>query len=292
MKILLAVDASEFSDEAVRQVAARIWPPGTVICVYSVIDLARFGEVAVEAGLFTSGLTEDAEALVKRTGARLAEQGLHTVTEVGLGPCASTIVDYARSWEADFIFVGSHGRRGITRFLLGGVSRAVLHKAPCSVVVAKTDPRGTREARKGIRILLATDGSECSLAAARSIATRPWPERTEVKILAVADTPGLEAEPWYVNAGVMEDLRAATTRRAGEAVASAEEVLAKSGLRPTGSVLTGEPRTAILEMADRWGADLIVAGSHGRRGLNRLLLGSVSEGLVVHAKCTVEVIRG
>src|SRR4029079_2845142 len=64
-----------------------------------------------------------------------------------------------------------------------------------------------------------------------------------------------------------------------------------SRLRITDNIIAGHPVQEILDRADRWGADLIVVGSHGYRGLRRLLLGSVSQAVASHAKCSVEIVR-
>ena len=69
-------------------------------------------------------------------------------------------------------------------------------------------------------------------------------------------------------------------------------MLRKAGFQSTGLVRTGDARHEIIDYAAAWPADLIVIGSHGRRGLDRFLLGSVSEGVVRHAPCSVEVVRG
>jgi len=62
-------------------------------------------------------------------------------------------------------------------------------------------------------------------------------------------------------------------------------------MKAEGAVLKGSQRDRIVEESKAWGADLIVVGSHGRRGLTRYLLGSVSEAVAMHAHCSVEVIR-
>jgi nucleotide-binding universal stress UspA family protein len=82
-------------------------------------------------------------------------------------------------------------------------------------------------------------------------------------------------------------------KRAQDAVAAAEQIVADAGLPETGTVLvpSAAAREIIFQEAAEWGADLIVAGSHGRRGANRFLLGSVSEAVAFHAKCSVEIIR-
>jgi nucleotide-binding universal stress UspA family protein len=74
-------------------------------------------------------------------------------------------------------------------------------------------------------------------------------------------------------------------------VREAKEILADAGLTLTGAVVSGYPKAAIVDEAKVWGADLIVVGAHGRRGLELLLMGSVSEAVAMHAHCSVEVIR-
>jgi nucleotide-binding universal stress UspA family protein len=164
------------------------------------------------------------------------------------------------------------------------------------VEIVRPKTPGTTGARaRGI--LLATDGSDCSVQAARSIAERPWPAGTEVRVLNVVELtlPTTRAlfEPPFVDAALMESLREEAMTKSQAAVDSAKETLSAAGLEVSDSIsvlLTG-PKTLILEEAQAWGADLIVLGSHGRRGVDRFLLGSVSEGVALHAPCSVEVIR-
>ena len=75
-------------------------------------------------------------------------------------------------------------------------------------------------------------------------------------------------------------------------VETVERVLVSAGLTATVAALSGNPKEVILEEAKKWNADLIVVGSHGRRGIKRLLLGSVSEAVAMKAPCSVVVVRG
>jgi len=75
------------------------------------------------------------------------------------------------------------------------------------------------------------------------------------------------------------------------AVYQAMQAVSSAGLKTTGEVLSGYPKAKIVDEAKKWGADLVVVGSHGRRGVERILLGSVSEAVALHADCSVEVIR-
>jgi nucleotide-binding universal stress UspA family protein len=100
-------------------------------------------------------------------------------------------------------------------------------------------------------------------------------------------------EPPYVDNEQLEAQRAEAMQRAQGAVASAVQILSKTfpKVSESISVLLSGPKAVITEQADQTGADLIVVGSHGHRGVERFLLGSVSEAVALHAHCSVEVIR-
>ena len=144
---------------------------------------------------------------------------------------------------------------------------------------------------------VATDGSECSDRAARSIAERPWPEGTEVRVLSAVELilPAVRAilEPPFPDTAFIESARGDAMKRSQEAIARAMQILSVPGLNVSESisVLLDKPKTIILDEAAQWGADLIVLGSHGRHGVDRFLLGSVSEAVAMQAGCCVEVIR-
>ena len=292
MKILIAVDSSPFSKEALRQVAARIWPAGTAACVFSVVDIGLLGGL-MDSGPLLNSMTEAAEQLVKSDAELLADSGLSITTAVTVGHPSSSIVEYARQWQSDFVYLGSHGRRGLTRFLLGSVSKAVVHGAGCSVGIIRAPATAGAKpvARQGLQVLLATDGSDCSLAAAHSIAARQWPPDSAFRVISVADIVEAGIEPWYTDVGLLEELQRLNRQHAQQAIDSAQEVLTASGLAASKDAFTGLPKAAILDDAQQWNCDLIVVGSHGRRGVDRVLLGSVSESVAVHAHCSVEVIR-
>jgi nucleotide-binding universal stress UspA family protein len=146
-----------------------------------------------------------------------------------------------------------------------------------------------------MKILLAVDGSPCSDAAVEEVARRPWPAGSTIKVLAAYELPAPPTpEGWALPLDYFKDLDAALQKEARTTVDRAIQTL-KSKLDKSisldGVLLPGPPRTLILDEAESWRADLIVLGSHGYRVWERLLLGSVSQAVVSHAKCTVEVVR-
>jgi nucleotide-binding universal stress UspA family protein len=285
MKILLAMDTSAASQTALDEVLARPWPAGSSFEVLSVVEPSHLwttSETAEQA-------PQRAKEVVDLAVEQLRANSLVATGEVSEGDPKTVILDRAQNSAADFIVVGSHGSSAITRFLLGNVASTVLRYAQCSVEIV----RGVRASK----LLLATDGSESSNVAARSIAERPWPVGTEVRVMNVVELtlPPARAllEPPFVDSALMESLREEAMKKSQDAVASARQILSGAGVETSESIsvlLTG-PKTIILDEATEWGAGLIVVGSHGRQGVDRFLLGSVSEAVALHASCSVEVIR-
>jgi nucleotide-binding universal stress UspA family protein len=140
-----------------------------------------------------------------------------------------------------------------------------------------------------MRILLAIDDSRFSVAAANSLVRQFRPENTEVRVLHVVE-PIAISEPPQMSRGYSPELEDQLPE-ARELVDRVSITLSSAGFRVTASVAKGDARSIILEDAKEWHADLIVLGSHGRKGLERFFLGSVSEAVARHAHCSVEIVR-
>lgn len=143
-----------------------------------------------------------------------------------------------------------------------------------------------------MKILIAIDGSDFSQAALQSVMARPWPPDTEVKILNVVEPPSLLMgremggyDPEF------EVVWKALREQARHLVEKAVEKLRAAKFNVSSELVEGDPKSQIIDIAHEWHADMIVLGSHGRTGINRFLMGSVSQGVVRHAHCSVEIIR-
>jgi nucleotide-binding universal stress UspA family protein len=147
-----------------------------------------------------------------------------------------------------------------------------------------------------MKLLLALDDSTCSEAAIADVIEHFRPDRTEVRVvnvvewprdlpssLAFAEGPSAAASVLRAKAGRARDGRAL--------LESAVERLRRAHFEASAQLVEGDPQRAIVAMTAAWEADAIVIGSHGRHGLDRLLLGSVSDGVVRHAPCSVYVVR-
>ena len=143
-----------------------------------------------------------------------------------------------------------------------------------------------------MKILLAIDGSSFSQAAVASIIARPCPGGTEIKLVNVVEPPSLLMgremggyDPEFE--AVWKALREA----AADLVEKAARKLREAKFNVSTELVEGDPKSQIIDVADQWPADMIVVGSHGWKGFKRFLMGSVSEAIVRHAPCSVEVIR-
>jgi nucleotide-binding universal stress UspA family protein len=291
MKVLLAIDSSH-SSHVVDTAAALPWPSGTLFCVMSVVDMRHWEGLPA----LIEDAKQEAQSLVEAAADKLTRSGHRVFSEIPVGDPKTAIPDYAKQWAADLVMVGSHGQSAATRFLLGSVAHAVLRTAPCSVEIVRQNPVNSRHSR-GMKILLASDGSKCSAKAVLEVANRPWPAKSQVWVISAVEllTPETPSGASTLTApyptSLLEQIWNDARKRGEKAAEDARKTLAAAGLKAQAETPDGEPRALILDAAKEWQADLIVLGSHGRHGLDRMLLGSVSESVALHAHCSVEVVR-
>ena len=143
-----------------------------------------------------------------------------------------------------------------------------------------------------MRILLAVDDSKFSEAATQALIAQARPNGTEVQLLHVVEPirrTYLGAEGAYdIDWPALDEEH----RKQGKAlVERTAKALQAAGFKVTTVVQEGDARSQILDAATKWPADLVIVGSHGRKGLNRFFLGSVSEAVARHASCSVEIVR-
>jgi nucleotide-binding universal stress UspA family protein len=142
MKILLAVDDSRYSEAAVQAVIRQMRREGAEVCVFHVvaplviIPYAYMGQVETLEAAQQERMKEGKE-LAERTAQQLRSAGFQVHTVIEEGELKTAILVKAVLWDADLIFMGSHGRKGIDRFLIGSTSEAVLRHACCSVEIVR-----------------------------------------------------------------------------------------------------------------------------------------------------------
>jgi len=147
-----------------------------------------------------------------------------------------------------------------------------------------------------MKILLATDGSTFSEQAVNGVASRPWPAGSEIKVLyvvhsSIPDVPDPLLVLYSGRAQMLEHERKHGKTTVEQIASRLRTGDGSRSLEITTEVLEGSPKELIVDEAKRWGADLIVVGSHGRGAVGRFFLGSVSLYVATHAPCSVEIAR-
>lgn len=271
-EILLPVDESTESSGLLHH-AAEIahWADAEVTLLY-VADTTR-DSVTVTDGDVVDVLVDEGEGIVEEASRVLQSLGADYTTDVVQGSPAETIVEYAERYEYDLVAMPTHGREGLSRYLLGSVTEKVVRLSPVPVLTAHADETAFSFPYEGI--LLPTDGSESA-------------ERAADHALALAGA--LDATLHALS--VTEDSLLGGDEDTSAAEAAVERVVdaaASHGVENVEThVETGEPDEVILEYIERHDLDAVVLGATGRRGIDRVLLGSVAEKTVRSA--TVPVI--
>jgi len=136
-----------------------------------------------------------------------------------------------------------------------------------------------------MKLLLAIDDSKFSQAATQAVIAQYQPQGTEVKVLNVVDL----AIPIPTSYGGV--FREESLKHGHQLVDRAESLLSKAGYKTQTAVEEGDPKAKIIDQATKWKAEIIVMGSHGRKGIDHFLMGSVAEAVARHAPCSVEIVR-
>jgi nucleotide-binding universal stress UspA family protein len=193
---------------------------------------------------------------------------------------AAFILDSAAAVKADLIAVGTHDHSRMTEVFAGSISHRILLHATLPTLIVKG------KARPVTRVLMAVEGREDSVRMQTWLTSHPFKNSVEVTILSVV--PSLHMIDPHVMVG-LEDWSEQSKRYAEQIVKDTARALASPHFTVSTEVRLGDPVTTVCEFGATF--DLIVVGSHGRKGLDRFLLGSVSHGIVHRAGCPVLVVR-
>jgi len=268
-RILVVTDGSDHSAGAVQEAIRLAQRCGGQLRVLSVIAAATEYETL---GVQLLKREQD-NTLAHLQEVQLAAVAVGVECEVRMRQGTEVyqeIVAEAEEGHMDVIVMGRRGRTGLLRTMMGSTTARVIGHTNCSVFVV---PRAAR--MEGRSTLLAVDGSRYSDAAAAATANISRPSNTPVTVVSVSP----------------EDASPMRQREVEDIVARITRLLNGIGITACSRVMRGRPDLAIVEAARAEGSDLIVMGSHGRTGLDRVLLGSVSERVIGHANCAVLVVK-
>jgi nucleotide-binding universal stress UspA family protein len=307
MKILVAYDGSEDADAALHDLKRAGLGSAVELLIMSVADVFVPPPIDEEVdNTFPLHVPEgvrraherarheldEAQGLVKRASEQIRSifPSWQVSYEAVADSPAWALIRKADEWKPDLIVMGARGLSVFGgRLILGSISQRVLYEARCSVRVA----RGSDSTDdKPVRILIGVDNSPDSKAAVDEVCNREWPRGTEVGLLVVVDTVmAIATDPADASAKWIEVAEEENWDQVRELFAPAAEKLRNAGLHAEVLIRRGNPADQLLQEAHTWGADCIFVGAKGTRGIDRLLLGSVSSAVSARAHCSVEVVR-
>jgi nucleotide-binding universal stress UspA family protein len=311
MKVLIGYDGSDCAEAALDDLQRAGLPseaealvlsvteislPPPPLSSYEIVEQARQVQVPADIKrVYAKGspAIQEAQCLSERAAARLRANfpGWEITAEATVGSPAWELVRKADDCKPDLIVVGSHGHSALGRFVLGSVSQRVLTEAHCSVRVARGR---VEEPDTPVRIVVGVDGSRASEAAVCEVASRLWPAKTEVRIIAVNDplTPTLIGQFIPPVEKTIEESNQADREWLKEILENLSQRLRQSELKVSTEIREGNPKRVLVEVAEGWGTDCIFIGSVGfSNRFERFVLGSVSAAVVARAHCSVEVVR-
>jgi nucleotide-binding universal stress UspA family protein len=308
MKILIAYDGSECADGSLEDLKSAGLPKAAQALVMTMADvflpppineeIDNSFPMYVPAGVKRAHeraerKLKQAESMAKRASEQIRESfpKWHVRHEALADSPAWAIIRAADQWKPDLVIVGAQGHSLLGgRLILGSVSQRVLYEASCSVRVARGRQRNDGAP---LRLLVGVDNSPYSNAAVEAVCRRGWSKGTEVRLLAVVDTvmaitpdPAQPSVVKWIEVGNEDDWD--EVRRLFQPSA---DCLRSAGLDAAVMIRRGNPTNELLDEAESWGADCIFLGPKGTRGIDRLLMGSVSSAVSARADCSVEIVR-
>lgn len=283
-KIVIGVDSSEYSKAAVIEAANRLRKHGgSAVLVHGVFfDEEEFSYSSeqlnkrIEAG---KQICSSMQQMVRD------EFGIETNISVRHGEPHDVVVNTASEMGAEMIVMGTYGKKGLKRVLLGSVASKVIGNASCDVLVVKkpcSECNGEYNS-----ILLPFDGSDFSRHALRKACSVSKIDGSVVTVLYVI--------PLYeemVNFFKTDSIRASMRNEAEKIMTIAEGIASSKGIQVRSEIAEGEPSEEIVNAALRLGSDLVVIGTYGWQGINKAIMGSTTERVLRNISCPVLVIRG
>lgn len=294
-RILLATDGSTRAEgaEAYACRLAESW--GASLTVVSVLEFAPgLDPESPVCRIYLAELMTQATEDLARLKARAAERGIAVHTRIETGIPSEQVLAAAAAEDADLIIMGTAGKTGLAHVLLGSTAERIIRTAPCPVLAVRMD-RSEAE-RTGVstsrlasldRIMVPVDFSDCSLDALEYAVAVAQRAQASVMLLHVLEPVSYGLDFTVSIQAEREHERKTLTERLAGLVAALEAANVKSESLVRG----GLPRDSILEAARAWSADLIVMGTHGRRGLSHALYGSVVESVLRKSHCPILTVR-
>jgi nucleotide-binding universal stress UspA family protein len=293
-RILFATDLSRAAEgaEAYASTMAVSW--GATLTVMSVLEFPPgMNPVYPVNRLYLAELMKQATRELAELKARTSAQGISVQTRIATGIPSEEVSAAARAEGTDLIVVGTLGKTGVEHVLLGSTAERIIRTAPCPVLAVRTE-RSRAEQGGGKqtpvefkRLLVPVDFSDCSLDALEYAVIVAQRAKASLTLLHVLEPVSYGLDFTFPHPEKRELLREAITSR----LISLVSALTSTQVTANYLLRGGLPNDSILEAARTGSADLIVMGTHGRRGLSHVVYGSVAESVLRQSHCPVLTVR-
>ncbi len=243
--------------------------------------------------VYLGQLRKEADRHLERLADRASQVGLSVKKQVVIGIPSQKITAIARDNGDDLVVVGTHGRTGLEHVLLGSTAERVIRGAPCPVLAVRGRKPGSAQVPDHSspiavrRMLVPIDFSDCSLDALEYAVQVAKHVNAAITILHVMEPVAYGLDFTLSHPSELEAKRA----RLGDRLRDLVQAAAGWGLQADEALRGGLPADSILDYARSRAVDLIVMGTHGRRGISHLVNGSVTEGVLRRADCPVLTVR-
>ncbi|MDR4458974.1 MAG: universal stress protein [Nitrospirales bacterium] len=306
MKILVAVDPSEHSREAMKFVKSVEWPKASEIYLIHVLEMKHASALTPSDGPSSwdrvisqarGKLFTEAKGFLQHIKKEIVEERTWTVKSLVLeGLPGAEILQAVKDYEIDLVILGTRGLSNIKRFLLGSTSDWVMREAPCSVLLVRKKLSKVMMGKSAAKILLATDGSSSALNTVGMLGLLTCKTPPKVTVTHVVGRPAY-LEGWYWGKGkaAFKQLAEQLLEKAHrEGVAHLEEVsqrVKRLGMAVDTVLTKGDPAEEIVKIAERSKAKLIMVGSKGFVGGKPVPLGGIVRKIARYAPCSVLLTR-
>ena len=294
MRSLLATDFSQWARRAEDYAYALAYSWRASLTVLSVAEFPPElnPDYPVNREYLADLLKQASSQLVDLKG-RAERRGIALMTRIATGIPSEEVITAARAEDSDLIVVGTRGKTGLAHVLLGSTAERVIRGAPCPVMTVRTEPSdaegdGARSRHIALeRILVPVDFSECSLDALEYAVVVAQQAKASMMLLHVLEPVSYGLDFTFSHSRTREQEREIWTKRLEGLISSHEHshVPMESQLRG------GLPSDSILDSAKTLRCNLIVLGTHGRRGISHVISGSVAEAVLRKARCPVIAVR-
>ncbi len=284
-RLLLATDGSPFSEGAIREAIRLAKRCSSKLAAISVIETNP--EYETIAPQLLEKAEKAARGHLESVKAQAKKEGVDITTSILEGEDSYNFIsDEAVKNKISMIIMGRRGKTGLKRLVIGSTTARVIGHAPCNVLVV---PRAAQVEFKNI--LVATDGSRYAAAAASEAIGIA--KKIKSKLIVLAVVPSESMQPMdIVHSQMPRDVIAEKELSVAENSAKAvKEVAQKEGVAVEAFIMGGKPADAIVQTAKEKNVDVIMLGSHGKTGIDKLLMGSVAERVIVLSSCAVLVVK-